>query len=63
VSTAVERNRTYRKRRQALEAIRAELTHMLDQVDPRYARPLVPTTEVRRMFRKLLELAGEAENG
>ncbi len=56
---AVERNRVYRKRRQALDAVRAELLKSLAQVDPRWARPLVPTSEVRRMFRKLLELAGE----
>lgn len=55
----VERNRVYRKRRQALDAVRAELVKSLAQVDPRWTRTLVPSADVRRMFRKLLELAGD----
>ena len=57
VSTPMERNRTYRKRKQQLQQVREELTHMLEMVDPRYARELIPSKDVRAMFRKLLDLA------
>lgn len=53
----MERNRTYRKRKQQLQQVREELTHMLEMVDPRYARELIPSKDVRAMFRKLLDLA------
>ena len=58
-TTAVEANRVYRRRKAQLEAVRAELQQCLQQVDPRYARELIPSKEVRAMFRKLIALCGE----
>ncbi len=56
-TTAVEANRVYRRRKAQLEKVRAELQQCLQQVDPRYARELIPSKDVRAMFRKLLDLA------
>ena len=58
-TTAVEANRVYRRRKAQLEAVRAELQQCLQQVDPRYARELIPSKDVRAMFRKLLEIVSE----
>ena len=58
-TTAVEANRVYRRRKAQLEKVRAELQQCLQQVDPRYARELIQSKEVRAMFRKLIALCGE----
>ena len=58
-TTAVEANRVYRRRKAQLEKVSAELQQCLQQVDPRYARELIPSKDVRAMFRKLLEIVSE----
>lgn len=58
-SRAVQANRVYRRRKAQLEAVRAELQQCLQQVDPRYTRELIPSKDVRAMFRKLITLCGE----
>lgn len=60
-TTAVERNRVYRRRKAQLEAVREELRQCLSQVDPRFTRELIPSRDVRMMLRSLLETVAEGE--